>query len=88
MTKPNPKKQREILDQDYVSRQDLRDLYGWSKSQAKLEFISIQHELEAQGKRLMNRGRTLMIPIDLILERFPLSYQRINRSANRMEENK
>lgn len=85
MTRPNPIRQREILDQDYVSKQDLRDLYGWSKATAQIEFISVQHELESKGKKLMNRGRTLLIPLDKILERYPLSYQRICRAAKRGE---
>lgn len=83
MVKLNPIIQRSILDQDYVSRKDLQHLYGWSKAQARTEFIAIQHQLEEEGKPMMNRGRTLMIPIDRILKIYPLSYQKINRAAER-----
>ena len=82
--KPNPIIQRGILDQDYISIQDLRHLYGWSKTQATAEFKFIQHRLEEENKPIMNRGRTLMIPIDLILEKYPLSYQKIDRAAKRI----
>ena len=78
---PNPKRQLQILNQDYVSKNDLRELYGWSKAQCKTEFIAIQHEVEGEGKRILNRGRTLLIPLDRILSKYPLSYKRIQRAV-------
>lgn len=86
MTQLNPVVQRRILDQDYVSINDLRSLYGWSKAQATIEFKHIQHRLEEENKPIMNRGRMLMIPIDIILEKYPLSYQKIDRAAKRIVE--
>ena len=80
----DPIKQRDILDQDYVSRKDLQSLYGWSKRQASKEFTEILEGLIYEKKKIMYRGKTCLIPIDKILEKYPLSYQKINRSANRL----
>lgn len=77
----NPINQRRILNQDYVSRRDLRELYGWSKEQAKKEFMAIQHQIEDEGKPMMHQGRTLLIPITEILKIYPLSYNKIDRAA-------
>lgn len=82
MTNPDPKRQLQILNQDYVSKKDLRELYGWSKATAQLEFVAIQHDLASEGKKLLNRGRTLLIPLDRILEKYPLNYKRIKRAIS------
>jgi len=84
----NPIVQRRILDQDYVSINYLRSLYGWSKNQATIEFKYIQHRLEEDNKPIMSRGRMLLIPIDLILEKYPISYQKVDRAAKRFLEEK
>ena len=89
-TKLNPVIQRDILDQDYVSRRDLSDLYGWSKRQAAKEFDRILEDQLSQGENIMCRGRTALIPLNRILSKYPLSYQKIDRSAKRVlkEENR
>ena len=83
-TKLDPVRQRDILDQDYVSRKDLQDLYGWSKRQASKEFNEILMEQISMKKNIMYHGRTCLIPIDPVLDKYPLTYQKINRSANRI----
>lgn len=90
MTQLSPIIQREILDQDYVSIQDLRYLYGWSKTQATSEFKTFLNDEESKGKKIMTRGRMVLIPLDIVLEKYPLSYQRIDRAAKRIlgEKNK
>ena len=84
----NPVIQRNILDKEYVSIRDLMKLYGWSKSTATIEFKNIQHQIESEDKPMMRQGRTFLIPVDLILKKYPMNYQRISRAAKRfLEEN-
>lgn len=79
----DPIKQRDILDQDYVSRKNLQDLYGWSRRQADMEFRYILEDIRSDYQPIMYRGKTCLIPLDRILNKYPLNYARISRSANR-----
>lgn len=82
----DPIRQRDILDQDYVTRKDLQDLYGWSKRQASKEFGDVLESERISNKSIMYRGRTCLIPLNKVLDKYPLSYSRIARSAIRKQQ--
>lgn len=85
ISKPIPKRQLEILDQDYISIDEISELYGCSRNMASRYHKEILNELKEMGKKPMIRGRSELIPLDAMLKKFPMNYKRIQRAAEREE---
>ena len=82
MRKPNPLVQEEILDQTYVSANDLYNLYPISKRVAYEWLNEVTKELIKEEIPLMP-GRPQLIPLQRVLQKYPLNQEGIRRSAKR-----
>lgn len=83
IAKPIPKRQLEILDQDYISIDEISELYGCSRNMASRYHKEILNELKEMGKKPMIRGRSELIPLDAMLKKYPMNYKRIQRAVER-----
>lgn len=89
IAKPIPSRQLEILDQDYISIDEISELYGCSRNMASRYHKEILNELKEMGKKPMIRGRSELIPLDAMLKKYPMNYKRIQRAVEReMSESK
>ena len=83
IAKPIPSRQLEILDQDYISIDEISELYGCSRNMASRYHKEILNELKEMGKKPMIRGRSELIPLDAMLKKYPMNYKRIQRAVER-----
>lgn len=78
----NPERQLQVLNLDYVSKSEIRDLYGWSKARCRKEFDEVKKEMIDEGKRLMG-GYPERIPLDRLTSKYPMTYSKLLREVKR-----
>lgn len=85
MKKLNPIKQEEILDLTYVCTNDIYNLLPMGLTEARKLFLTIKNELLGEGLMLMP-SRPEVIPLERVLEKWPIDQLKIRRAATRMKK--
>lgn len=78
----DPIVQEDILDQTYLSANDIYNLYPLSQREARNLYNTIRLQMISQGVPLM-RCRPGVVPIDRVLAVYPINEVAVRRAAKR-----